>query len=655
MSNVSTFPILDVNANQITSIDGNVSNFYKLQNPDIEQFHPIQIENYLSAISSCLNNLSQKKYYKFYRLGDESFVDTNDLEISSLAGINFSKCNKPLYKFFKGSEIFSDIAIFDDYISYNGEFLRIFSVKSFSEDEANSYLIPDGVDYVLFIKKMGREGAVNKLERIRSGHLSSFLKSKRDVSGEASYHLAEELLSDIVHGDENLFQIELFFLIRDFSLQGLSRKSHEFFSYMSSQGISVFVEGQSLIKLKTGLGSFFNELIPGVLPKLELRRLLTKTSHLRFLLPLKQSFFMGEGISFCDVSGNEIFFNPFEPSLKNRNMLVTGLSGGGKSVFVNKLIHHLVDDHPTVILDKGGSFKKLTKYHDGIVLGCVFNPFQFKCPFYLREIILSVVDKSKFDKLERAKLLKEIKEGLREVTSFNELILFLETEFKDIGLYFEEFKNYVDEKIIISEGSVKVLYVDIENYPKSIITPLIIFVLEYFKSIKEKEKILVFDECWSFLKEHDEFIDECFRTFRKTGAFPIAISQSLKDFESIGQSLSSSITNNSYFKAFFPQELSNDHDVDDFDIENIKGLQFEKNNFSECYLKSTDNKYRKIIRTYLTPLELELFHTEAGGDKKLNSFINNFGHYFSSTKETINSYVRLKHDENNHFYMSDYE
>lgn len=270
---------------------------------------------------------------------------------------------------------------------------------------------------------------------------------------------------------------------------------------------------------------------------------------------------------------------------------------------------------------------------------------------YLREIILSVVDSERFGKLEKGKLLRAIKEALPKSESFFGLIDNLEEDFPEIDLYFEDFKDYICDDYIDTKS---ILYVDVENYPKSVIAPIIIFILEYFKNIPEKEKILVFDECWSFLADHSSYIDECFRTFRKTGAFPIAISQSLKDFSSLGGDLANSITNNCYFKVFFPQEMEERHDITSFDVENIGSLEFQKGVFSECYLKSTDNRFRKIIRNYLTPLELELFHTEAGKDKKLESFLSKFEEFFDSSKEAIEAYVRLRHEnfqDNNYIYF----
>jgi type IV secretory pathway VirB4 component len=411
---------------------------------------------------------------------------------------------------------------------------------------------------------------------------------------------------------------------------------------MGQRGVKLFLEGQAPTKLKSGLGTIFSELIPGATPELNKRSHFNKTSHLKYLLPVSQSKLMEGGIPFHDECDQEVFLNPFSSEIKNKNMLVTGLSGSGKSVFVNKLVHKLIDKHPTVILDKGGSFKKLTDYHGGVVLSGGINPMQFKDPIFIREFILSVVDKNEFTKLCRGKLLFLIKEFLAssQEQSFKRLLKFLESEFAGISYYFEDIKDYISEN---NASEVPILYVDVESYPKNMIPPIIIFILGYFKNHKAKEKILVFDECWSFLADHSEYIDECFRTFRKSGAFPVAISQGIDDFKAINSSLSNSITNNSFFKIYFPQESRSEGDLTTFDRSRIKDLHFKKNVYSDCYLKSSDNKYRKIIRNYLTPLELELFHTEPGGDDHLNLFLENNKQYFKSTKDAIDAFVGLKY------------
>jgi len=638
----TTFPIVEVQENKLISINGNIGYFYELLPPDLEQLSPFELERFYDGISGSLNNLEDGHYYKFYKFNKRSFLETNSINDLSLQGTELTPSSEHLSLFFGGDDLFSNIGIYDDYLLVNGQYIKILSVSSFSEDQIDESLIPIDVDYVLNLKKVSNEISLKKLDRIRTKHLSSFLKSKRDISSEGAYDQAEELINDLTFGKEAMFEMELFFILRGDTASEVNQNVKELQSHMASKGIQLYMEGQNPLRGKTGISLIFNELIPGVSPKLRFREHPNKTSHLRYLLPLRRSCLMDSGIRFHDQNDDEILFNPFSKDIKNRNMLVTGLSGGGKSVFVNKVVHHLIDSHPTVILDKGGSFKRLTTYHGGIELNEGFNPMQFKDPMYLREFILSVVDKDKFDKLNCGKLLGEIKKFLAELPEgdFQSLLDFLSPSFEGIHFYFEDIKDYFNNEKL---SDFPILYVDVENYPKNIISPLIIFLLEYFKNIPEKEKILVFDECWSFLVDHADFIDECFRTFRKSGAFPIAISQGLSDFKMLGNELCNSITNNSYFKVFFPQELETSNEISEFDLSNLASLHFEKGSYSDCYLRSTDSRFRKSIRNFLTPLEFELFHTEVGEDDHLMKFLNKNAAFFGSNKEAINAFIGLKY------------
>ena len=638
----TTFPIVEVSGNKLISLDGNMAHFFELIPPDLSQLSPFEKERFYNGISGALNNLDEDAYFKFSSISGRSFVETNSKEEVVLHGVEIQKNSDHLHLFFNAEDIFSDIGIFDDYLLINGQYIKILSVKKFSENEIDGSLIPLDIDYVLNIRKVPKEKSIKRLERIRTSHLSSFMKNKRDIGSEGAYGQAEDLLGDLTYGHEAIFDMELFFILRRDTAKQVNDDAHDLQTFMASKGVKLFLEGHNPLRGKSGISSIFNELIPGVKPKNGFRNHINKTGHLRYLLPLRRSFLMESGVEFNDQNNDGIFFNPFSSDIKNRNMLVTGLSGGGKSVFVNKIVHKLIEDHPTVILDKGGSFKRLTKYHCGFELCSGFNPLQYDNPHYLREFILSVVDKDKFDKLTRGKLLGEIKKFLAsgKPLSFDSLLEFLGQNFEGIHHYFEDTRDYfTDEKT----SNHSILYVDVENYPKNIISPLIIYLLEYFKQIPEREKILVFDECWSFLVNHADFIDECFRTFRKTGAFPIAVSQGLNDFKMLGGELCNSITNNSYFKVFFPQELEVSNEITEFDWENLDSLGFQKGVFSDCYLKSTDNKYRKVIRNFLTPLELELFHTEAGEDDLLNRFLDKNGEFFKNNKKAIDAFVGLKY------------
>ncbi len=637
----SSFPIAQVTGNEIISMEGDKSYFYELDGVDLEQLNDYEKNSLFERLRSKLNNLEEKSWAKFYHIDKSLYLNCSDENLD--IGIKKDTCSSPLEVFFEDSDIYSDVGFYDDYFLFNGKYRRIVSVRSFLESEVDEYLIPSDIDYCLSLKKKSKTRALKDLERVRNSHSAGLAKNKRDFESEGAYSQAEELISELTHGDESLFEMELFFLPKANSLKELNILTIDLVNELKLKGITTFIEGHSLKALKSGMMNIYKEIIVGVKPSFSYRGIPNKSRHLVNLIPLNKSKLMNEGISFKDISDDTLFFDPFSHEFKNRNMLVTGTTGSGKSVLVNKIVHDLRSkDHPVVILDKGGSFKKLCLYYGGDNLDSGINPMDFKCPYFLREFVLSVVDKSKFGKLEKGLLLKRIKEYIHSDTNLSHhgMIKYLENDFRGLSLYFEDIGDFINKD---TREKSDFLYVDIENYPKSQIAPLIIYVLEYFKRIPNNQKTLVFDECWKFLKDHGEYIDECFRTFRKSGAFPIAISQGLGDFESLSGDLYSSITNNSYFKVFFPQEYIENHEISEFDNSRISSLQYEKGQYSECYLKSSDNKIKKILRISLTPLEYELFHTESGQSDNFYKFYEDNRDYFSTNKETIESFVRLHH------------
>jgi type IV secretory pathway VirB4 component len=637
----NTFPVIEINKNESIDIEGNKSTIHEIECIDFSQYSDREIDSFLDNIERSFNSMEANETLRFYQLNARSFIQLN-IGSNYKLPMNTSPSRELLEIFFKEKDIFSDVGIYDDYISFNGCYRRILSVCAFSSEEIDYNLIRESLNYILDLKKIDQNISLKKLDQIRRLHQGSYLKSRRDIESEGAYDQSESLIEDLTNQTECLFDIEMYIIVDALSLEELNNKTMDVVQYMKLKGVELYIEGHSLKKIKSGLGTVFSSLVPGVKPKLKLRNMPDKTSHLTRLLPLSRSHFMSEGIEFHDSFNNTIRFNPFNEEFKNKNMLVTGSSGGGKSVFVNKLIHSLIDDHPTVILDKGGSFKKICLYHDGVNLEGGINPMHFKDAVFLREFILSIVDKKRFQKLEKGLLLKRIKIFLQaeKEQNFFDLVEFLEKDFEGISLYFEDIKDFITE---VDYASKSILYVDIENFPKHQVAPLIIYVLEYFKSLKAKEKILVFDEAWEFLKEHSSYIDESFRTLRKTGAFLIAVSQGITDFKSIGE-LYNSIINNSFFKVYFPQDYINEPHTSEFDNERIESLSFEKGYYSECYIKTQDNKYRKVLRLYLTPLEKELFHTEAHKSDSLFKFYEDHKEYFETNKDVIDGYVRLHHE-----------
>lgn len=649
MNKSKLFPICEIKNNLITNHKGEKSFFYSVSPKDLEQFCDSKKENYLDLCINALSSLGSENYYKFYKINNDIYLNTNSRTPIDFPEVEYNSKGDALSILIPSSELYSDILFSEDCISYSGKFLRILSVTDFPVNP-NALEVFNDLNYVVCLRKIDKKSSKSRLERKRSSLLSSFIKNKRDISGESAYAQTEELLEEIIHNQEALFNIETFILIYADNLKTLNQETLIIKSELDSLGIKVFCEGQSVKSLRSGFYTIFNEILPGVTPTFKHRSIIDKSSHLIRLLPISKSQLMVDGIRFHDQSGNPIFFNPFSLDYKNRNILVSGNSGSGKSVLVNKLVHSLVEQRHCVILDKGGSFRKLCQFHSGHKLTGSFNPFQFKDPTYLREVLLSLIDENCYTKIEKAMLYSELKELVPKSRSLEEVVQNLSSRFVGLRYVLEEYSSYFKSEF--SEIP-RILYVDINEFPKEIVSTLIIYILEYFKNLNSDESILVFDECWSFLKSHYEFVDECFRTFRKTGSLPIAISQSLDDFGANNGDLANSIINNSNFHILFPQNSASEQ-ISEFDEFCLSQLVLSKGYFSDFYLKSSDLSIQKIVRTHLSPLEHQLFHTEPGLDYQLNNFLCRFEEVFKDKRDAFIAFTRITHETYNNDFITDF-
>jgi len=101
------------------------------------------------------------------------------------------------------------------------------------------------------------------------------------------------------------------------------------------------------------------------------------------------------GMRLCDrLTGYPLYVDfVFEAHKKrlidNRNMFIVGPSGSGKSFFTNSYVRHLLDcGHHVVIIDLGGSYKRLCELYNGIYLDFdLKNPLMHN-PFILPKGVL---------------------------------------------------------------------------------------------------------------------------------------------------------------------------------------------------------------------------------------------------------------------------
>jgi type IV secretory pathway VirB4 component len=380
--------------------------------------------------------------------------------------------------------------------------------------------------------------------------------------------------------------------------------------------------------------------VPGSEPDFKRSHFAT-SSYLSCLIPFNGNEVHKDGIAFNSLSGEEVYVNIFNPyAALNFNGLITGKSGSGKSVIAQKILLDSLDAGVKgLILDKGQSFKKLTLYTGGNIFSEKFNPLQFKNPHYLKAFLMSLIPEAELSIKDQGRMFSLIKEYLSkdEEHTFNGLVSELSKNFEGIEHYFTEVQDFItDSKIRITD----ITYVDTALYPKKIIGPLIIYLIEYFKNIHGK-KIFLFDECWEYLERNSEYIEECFRTFRKHNASAIAITQDVADFLSSHSRVGQVIYNNTNHKFFFYQDTTSTNLITDEDSARIHSLRSIHGSHSEFFYK--DDSVRKTIRYYATPLEYELFTTKKEDNLKIEKYISVYGEYLDF-KTLINNWVDFKYN-----------
>lgn len=119
---------------------------------------------------------------------------------------------------------------------------------------------------------------------------------------------------------------------------------------------------------------FFNDL-----KKLGLVRTVKSSNLVNFFPIVTDAQRYGIGILLPTFRRSSYYFDPFSAGGDNYNMAVSAASGAGKSVFVQSLVKNVYERSGSVwILDKGDSYKKLTKLYNGTYLNykdIYLNPF----------------------------------------------------------------------------------------------------------------------------------------------------------------------------------------------------------------------------------------------------------------------------------------
>lgn len=626
------FPIERISDNQIHHRNKSVSYFYELEGVDLEQMDSVQIGAMSESMNIALSNISDRDFVKIFYISKKVYLNTS-FKARDFLGLNLIPSNNPFEVFFGGFELYSDIVIGDDYLKINGRYLRLLTLTDFPSVGHYGDLSFFG-DYYLFLKKQDVTKSKIKLERLRRLHLPAFSGAMAKHEGQQAYSEIDGLLRTVNLGEECLIDLICILPMQADTLEGLNDATDKLARELKSKGYDFILES-------SGLRQIYYNCLFGVDP-FENRRFFPKRLHetpssfAQTLIPIQKDRLYDSGYEFFSRSGESLCFEVFAPGVDNFNVAVSGSTGKGKSFIVNKIIFEEVKrGRKAIILDKGKSFYKNVRFNGGRLFDGQINPLEFKDPKFLKEFIVAFLPGEDFGVKEQGHLYYFLQNtDLESFECFMELISALSEKVGDLTPYFEEVRDCFSKE---SSNLSNITYVELENFPLKFRSGLIIFLIEYFKRLEGK-KIFVFDECWDLLRSNSEYIEECFRTFRKLDASAIAITQSVDDLNHFGE-LGPVILNNSHHKFLLEQILKLKAPFDEFDVGEVKRIQTKKGLYSESYYKS--NQIRKPIRYIPTPLEYTLFNTEKTETDNFYAFVRRNIEFFDFS-ECAKKWTRLR-------------
>lgn len=602
---------VSIENDQYVSREGDRSSLEKIELIDLEAMNILDKIIHVHHKKNCLavSDCITKVYYKNGELYINRF--NNETGVSDFSFIDSEK----------------SIDVFEDFFMQDLNYFRLLSVKDFPPKISRRSNLVYGHEFVINYRPISNINAKRKLELSRRLHFSSLSKDMKDIESTNAYEECEELLEALSRDEVELFGVEMFYLVEASTKDSLDSKTRKLLELYKAQDGELHVESRAL-------SYFIHNSFVGVMPKFK-RMITTTTDYLNMLIPEHRDFLYDSGITF----NNDVRINLFDRGATNFNTLVTGASGQGKSMLVNKLVFEEISNgKKAIIVDLGNSYQNITKYLGGVTRSLNINPLVYRCPHYLKAFILSIMGKN-LSKVENGKLFERISSALAEgISDWDDFISFVEEEFEGIRYYFSEVREYFTSQ---NSAESDLIYCDFSLYPESIKAPMLVYLLETFKRMNG-QKLLVFDECWFLMDQCADYVMECFRTFRKHDASAVAISQSIDDFAE--NELGRVIIQNCFHKFVFKQQVKDSVFLNEGHKKALSNINSKKGEYSE-FLYINDEAC-KPLRFYPTHLELELFRSDKSGREKFNYYMSEKGR-FLDFNEAVNNYVTIKYPMNN--------
>jgi len=359
----------------------------------------------------------------------------------------------------------------------------------------------------------------------------------------------------------------------------------------------------------------------------------------------------------------------FDSRLSAKHAVMLGSTGAGKSFFTSHiLLHFLIEsqDHEVIVIDLGGSYKKLSQVLGGAYLEVecaeeyALNPFPAKAILFpaanvadstflqfLKELLQKMINPNRVwsssEKMILERAIREVYKGLSAASI--PLLGDLENclrhyEFSDAEDSQKAYQ-FAKELTLFTQGEYgKILNRQgkfdfnarftvfdlrkIARYPE--LQEILLFIIPFalkrkFENLSIK-KILVLDECWQLLKESQgtELVEVFYRTARKLNAGVLSISQNPEDF--LDAKIAGVMINNSPIKYILRLKKSHEKlalfGFNENETQAAHELEVKPGYYSEVFIKFDDRSV--IAKVEASPLEYWIATTapeDLAAEKKL--------------------------------------
>ena len=287
--------------------------------PDTFQLIESEVDSLYYSIGNSIREC--KKKVSFHYKNNEVFLHCDRKEVQNFPAAIVENKKTSKIKVIKGH----------DYIYAGGEYIKILSIVKFPEDTNFSREVFFGInEYLVTYKKCNSKHVTMKLNAYRNIALSNARVGAGNHGEEEWYKATDEMLAKIVKGEEELFDSEIFIIVRSKDLAELNSRANALVDEFRRMRFKVEWE------ISSGLVYAAKQLFDR--ESSVTRQHLLDKSFLLLLLPMSREKVLNSGYSFYSQSGNELNFEIFNRQASNYNMIITAPPGKGKSKLAQKIM-----------------------------------------------------------------------------------------------------------------------------------------------------------------------------------------------------------------------------------------------------------------------------------------------------------------------------